>query len=470
MKSFLLFVSCICIGFGASAQTYFQKTFGDSLVIEQGQMVYQTASGSIYFFGSALEGIGGTSQVTMHKLAPNGQIIWKQIFTRTGNQFPLSMIFDNGIFVIVGENRNPTISNGNAFIMTIDTLGQALRYNEFGTLTENEALMSVQKTSDGGYITAGFVSAANGSGNDVLMLKFRTNLSIEWSATQPTLMNDVGQKAIELPNGNYFIACDQQQPTNNYNVYCQIYDANGIFLFDKVITSIYNGGSKNVILDSDSNIVIVGEMNNAASVTFDIYLVKLDVNTNLIWTTYITSHVDGDAGFGIIEPSPGNYVVSGYAYNPATQSQDAVLISTDTSGNVFNIKYYGGIGSEIVYTVFPSIYGGFLVSGFQYVGSDIQYYLIYDDLQLAVSTKEQGTNDMNLTLFPNPFSGKVFHLNRTVEEVTLRIFNVHGQLMEQSYLGEATDYYTFKNNLPDGNYFVNFQFKNYSKTILVLVE
>lgn len=453
-----------------TAQSYFQKTFGDSTISEKGQLIHQTDDGVIYFFGSSLEGLNGDAEIVLHKIAPDGEIISKQTFADTGDEYLLSMVYNNGVFIAVGEQHVAGTNDIDGLIMMIDTLGQVLNYQLLGTLSKTESLHGISKTSDGGYIVCGFVTARNNVANDFLTIKFNSDLSIAWESAKGSPLNDVGMKAIELPNGNFLASGDQHQLTGNYNVYCQMFDANGIFLFDKTIVSPYNGGSKNAMLDSNNDILIIGEMNNAASIEYDMYLIKLDMNANTIWTKYTTNDPGGDAGFCIIEPNIGDYVMTGYGWNPITQNQDIIIVSTDTSGHIIDTKYYGGMNPDIGYTIVPSINGGFLVAGFIGMNNDAQNYLIYDDLQVAVATKPNSKLENNLTIFPNPITEQVFNFNTPIENVKIAIYNSNGMLIEQTYFDEPMEQYYLKNKLPSGKYFVNFQFERYSKTILIIIQ
>lgn len=469
----LIFLNLLCllISSNATAQDYFQKTFGDSTITEQGQLVYQTPDGTIYYFGSGLEGINNSAEITMHKLNANGDILSKTVFAdNNGSEYAFSMVYNNGVFVIVGEQQATGSNDINGLIMMIDTLGQVLNYQLIGSTFRTESYHGITKASDGGYIVCGFISGGSGSGNDFLTVKFNPDLTIAWSTEEGTIMNEVGMKSVELPNGNIISVGDQQQfLNNNYNVYCQIFDANGNFIYSKTIYESYNGGSKTAMVDSNNDVLILGEMNNAASIEFDAYLIKLDENTNIIWTKFLTNDPGSDAGFGIIEPNIGDYVICGYGTNPITNNQDLMLLSTDTSGNVVERKYYGSPSPDIAYTVCPSVNGGFLLSGFVHVGNDAQYFLVYDELQVAVNTNEEKKDFENFTIFPNPLMQQTLHFSKPLEDVNLSIFNQNGQLVENRLLRQATTEYNVMATLSSGIYFIHFEFENYTKTVQIVV-
>lgn len=469
-RAILLLFFFVSLRFSSAAQSYFQNVFGDSTVSEKGQLIYQTNNGTIYLFGSGLEGVNDDAEITLHKLSADGQVISKQLYADTGDEYLFSMVYNNGVFVIVGEQHIAGTNDIDGLIMMVDTAGQVLNYQLLGTASKTESLHGISQTSDGGYIVCGFVTGRNNVGNDFLTIKFNADLSIAWQKAKGSPLNDVGMKTVELPNGNFLSSGDQHQASGNYNVYCQLFDPNGTFLFDKTVTTPYNGGSKNALLDSDNNVLIIGEMNNAASIEYDMYLVKMDINANVIWTKYTTTSLGGDAGFCVIEPNVGDYIMTGYGTNPITQNQDIIIVSTDTSGNIIDTKYYGGSDPDLGYTVVPSVNGGFIIGGFVAVNSDAQYCVIYDNLNVAVSTQEISSNEENLLIYPNPVTQQVLRFNTAIEQVNITIYNTNGVLIEQRYFDQTIKEYHLKNDLPLGNYFINFQFEKYSKTIQIIIQ
>ena len=470
MKNLLLIITILMLSNISNAQNYYQKIFGDSLVFEKGQLIHQTDNGTIYLIGHAFEGANNTAEITMHKMKADGEIIWKQTFINPDNDYIFSMVYENGIFVLAGEHQTQNTSNIDALLMTVDTLGQFLTYQTFGALNKVESFHSVAKTSDNGYILGGFATGNFGSGNDFYLMKLDNNFNFEWQQIRGSYINEVGMKAVEMVDGNFVIVGDQAQQTGNYNVYCQFFAPDGTYIKDLRVQSQYNGGSKTAILDDDNNIVIIGEMTTAASIEFDFYMIKLDSNGDLLWTSYLTDHIGGDAGFSLLQINSNNYIAVGYGRNPVTNNQDIVLISADTSGTVVDRKYFGGIGSEIGYTVTPSIHGGFLISGFTNVSSDFQYFLIYDNVQLAVSTNTNSVVENKISVFPNPVIEQVFHFSTPIEKVKIGIYAFNGQLIEARDVNQSIDEYHLQNHLPIGNYFVNLQFENYSKTIQIIIK
>ncbi len=89
-------------------------------------------------------------------------------------------------------------------------------------------------------------------------------------------------------------------------------------------------GAKSVIQAGDGNYVLAGYTKSYGAGGFDMYLVKVDSDGNLLWNrTYGGSQDDG--ANCIVQTSDGGYVLAGYT-NSGVQSQNAWLVKTDSSG------------------------------------------------------------------------------------------------------------------------------------------
>ncbi len=114
-----------------------------------------------------------------------------------------------------------------------------------------------------------------------------------------------------------------------------------------------------VILDSDSNFVIVGETEDDATGDFDIWLLKFDGGGDTLWTaTYGTPQ--HDAGLSVAETPDGGYIIAGYTGDLGTEQ--AYFVKTDGGGEMIWARTYSNM--TIVNEVCNVEAGGFIATGF----------------------------------------------------------------------------------------------------------
>lgn len=134
--------------------------------------------------------------------------------------------------------------------------------------------------------------------------------------------------------------------------------------------------ARSVIPTLDGNFLVFG---NTSSINGDItdktfevsdyWLLKLDLNGNVIWSkTYGGS--DEDVGQQVIQTSDGGYAIVGYSKSndiDASNNEgqhDNWILKLDNNGNVLWEKSFGFAGHDHAYSVIETNDGGFFMTGF----------------------------------------------------------------------------------------------------------
>jgi uncharacterized repeat protein (TIGR01451 family) len=204
--------------------------------------------------------------------------------------------------------------------------------NKFGG-TGIDRAYSIQATSDGGYIMAGFTTSNDGSvtGNhspgvaDVWLLKLDGARNIQWQKCFGGAGADTAYAVLETPDNGFIVA--------------------GV--------SSSSGGD------------LTG--NNGLS---DAWVFRTDNAGNLIWQKNIGG-VMHEAFKGIVFNSDSSYTLTGYTSSPSVTDNpwkggaDLWLHRVDGStGNPIWSKGYGGTADEQGYSVTRTVGNGYLVAGF----------------------------------------------------------------------------------------------------------
>lgn len=117
-----------------------------------------------------------------------------------------------------------------------------------------------------------------------------------------------------------------------------------------------------VISASHGGLLICGYTTSSGAGGKDMYIVKTDINGNVLWSkTY------GGAGLdiarSIVETGDGHYLIFGYTESYDVGKGDMYLIKTDTSGNVCWLKTYGGTNAEMGRKIRLAADGNYLLLG-----------------------------------------------------------------------------------------------------------
>jgi hypothetical protein len=110
-------------------------------------------------------------------------------------------------------------------------------------------------------------------------------------------------------------------------------------------------------------------------------LIKTNAQGDTLWTK--KSVTGSETIYCIRQTGDGGYIASGSYYNASSNEEDALLVKTDSIGNVLWAKKYGGIYNDDAFTVQQTIDGGYVLLGssasFGTGNTDFDIYMIKTD-------------------------------------------------------------------------------------------
>lgn len=418
---------CLFLNIMTNVHAQVELIFGDTLVNEKAIATYPMADGSFWVVGFTNTGTNGGADVTLIRVDSLGNtMVPIRYFGGSENDYPNNMIYKGGKLIIAGETHNILTSDIDGFILIVDTLGIFESFETYGQTGQTEQFFDIKATQDGGFVVSGFASLPNRIGNDFLISKFDNKNYFDWMQVHDLGGNDIGMVAIEKPQGGYLLVGDQLQPAGNYNVAIVGCDASGNMLWDTVVANPYNGGCKQALI-YDNQLIIVGEMGTATSTAFDPYLIRADLQGNVLWQGTIPKTNNGDAIFDLVVKSLNEIFVTGYMYNNAMQGTDLFVMEIDSIGGIKNERYYGGTSFDMGIDIQVRNDGRFIISGFTNRQASDQYYIIYDSFSpnTAISTLPLLQNE--LLVYPNP-SNDYIYLSSTIHFQQVEIVDKLGRV------------------------------------------
>jgi hypothetical protein len=210
----------------SSGDTLWTRTYGGTNE-EMGYSVRRTLdSGYVVAGYTASFGAGG-SDVYLVKTDTIGDTMWTRTYGGIGNEigFSVQQTSDSG-YIIAGYTASFGSGNGDVYLIKTDTIGDTMWTRTYGGVNEDMGY-SVRQTPDGGYIVAG-KTASFGSGNsDVYLIKTNASGDIVWTRTWGGSGVDFANSVEQTSDGGYIIAGYTAPPTGTGDVYLIKTDANG---------------------------------------------------------------------------------------------------------------------------------------------------------------------------------------------------------------------------------------------------
>lgn len=435
LKWHIKFIFCFILFhcFNVKSQSINALTFGTTGISQTGAGGTKLLNGDIIVAGNA-EVLPGNSDFSISKLGATGQFKWTNYLGTTNNDLCSMMDYDgSGKVYLCGTSfSNQNYNSG--LVICFDTAGNSLWQQSYSLPNSSISLKGIERTSNG-LMLVGNYSDPSSIGNDIIMLMTDSLGTIQHYHIygDPTI-NEVASGMTMVGDTLALIACDKFVGNSRYNAAVLACDSSGMQLWETTLTSRFNSGSKNLMLDKFNNVIVVGETETDSSLQFDIQISKLDLLGNLFWIRSITGSNFSDAGFAVCNSSTSNYAITGFFFDTVSSAKKIMLLETDTSGSLVQLQLYGNSAAGLGMSIEPN------GNSYLIVGSDLSnglYQVVFDSLSLNTSITETFETG-EIKVYPNPFKNQlVIEIGHSAgSQITgIELFDLFGhQLFEQNFI------------------------------------
>jgi gliding motility-associated-like protein len=250
-----------------------------------------------------------------------------------------------------------------------------------------ERLTSIQGTSDGGYIAAGYtlstdgdVSGKHGS-DDAWVVKLNSSGDLQWQKALGGNLDDWGTSIQPTADGGYigvgYTRSTDGDVIGNHGSYdCWVYKLNstGLLQWQKALGGTGSDYAYAIQATSDGGYIVAGStQSNDGNVignhgSYDGWIVKLNASGNLIWQNALGGTND-DYAYNIKQTTDGGYIIAGTTYSNDGNVMnnhggwDAWIVKLNGSGALQWQKTLGGTDDEAANAIQQTSDGGFIVAG-----------------------------------------------------------------------------------------------------------
>jgi len=291
-----------------------------------------------------------------------GDTLWTRTHGGRGGQYGRSVQqTSDGGYIIAGRT---TFGAGSydVYLLRTDSSGDTLWTRTYGG-SESDEGYSVRQISDGGYIIAGVTESFGAGLSDVYVLKTDSSGDTLWARTYGGSREDRSYSVQQTSDGGYIIA----GYTNSFgvgltDVYLVKIDSSGDTLWTRTYGGRASDWGYSAQQTSDGGYIIAGRTESFGAGLSGVYLVKTDSSGDTLWTrTYGGS--DYDVGYSVRQTPEGGYIIAGVTHSFGAGSGDVYLLKTDSSGDTLWTRTYGGSSDDRGYSVQRTSNGGYIIAG-----------------------------------------------------------------------------------------------------------
>ena len=272
--------------------------------------------------------------------------MWAKLFGGTNDDVGLSVQETvTGGFVMTGWTKSFGAKDEDFFLLKVDNMGTLIWAR---TLAEGSEVkgVSVQKTSDGGFVIAGDTQSSGAGSYDFFLTKLDSTGKLLWAETLGGTSDDLGRSVQETADKGFIIV---GYTAGNGGVLIAKVDTLGTLLWAQTLRGAGNGRSYPIQKTIDDGFIIVGYTGSFKSGGPDVFLAKVSGEGMLFWAKAFGGRYD-NYGESVQKTSDGGFVIVGYADCLGTGVRNILLAKVNANGGVSNCSIMQDITDLVTMT------------------------------------------------------------------------------------------------------------------------
>lgn len=328
--------------------------------------------------GYIVAGYNGDFNGYVAKLDSNGNLIWTKLYGEE-NYCLINCIeqTSDGGFIMAGYHLGFGDFYSDFYVAKLDSNGNlSPSWPKIfdGGFGRDDELRSIKQTLDGGYIMTGYTTRQDDT-TDIYVIKFDANGNID--SPWPKVFDggdhgdDGGHSIQPTSDGGYILAGYTTLPDDTTNIYVAKLNANGTMATSW--PKKFDGGDQDsdeaysIQQTQDGGYILAG-YTTLSDYTSDIYVAKLEANGTMAasWPKKIDGgSQDYDLAYSIQQTTDGGYILAGYTTNSEFWNRDFFMVKLTDSGSVDWKKIIGETNyDDEAKSIQQTLEGGYIAAGY----------------------------------------------------------------------------------------------------------
>jgi len=383
--------------------------------------IQQTSDGGYIVAGITYSFGAGNTDIWILKLFSTGAIEWQRTYGGSEDDWAHSIQqTSDGGYIVVGFTCSFGFVWEEVWVLKLYSDGSIEWQRTYGG-SYNDAAYFILQTSDGGYIVAGETQSYGAGNTDIWILKLYSDGSIEWQRTYGGSYNDAARSIQQTSDGSYIVAGYTESFGPSIDIWILKLNSNGTTIEWQ---HSYGGSdyeqARSIRQTIDGGYVVVGDTLSFGAGIEDIWILKLNPDgTTIEWQrTYGGSN--NERAYSILQTSDEGYVVAGQTYSFGSIG-DFLILRLYSDGDIDpSCGFIGTSTATIIDTSISPMDTSITPQDTDIIPEDTDCSIQETDAVanllceapkyiLTISTTERGTT--------NPAPGTYTHYNRTEVQI-----------------------------------------------------
>jgi len=365
LKNFIIFIFIVLLLQFSAVKVYptWFKHYGGTHN-DESYSIQQTSDGGYIVAGYTLSYTYGGYDFAIYKLGSDGNKIWFKHYGGTGSDMAYSIQqTSDGGYIVAGYTNSYTHGSYDFAIYRLNSNGNKVWFKHYGGTLDDYG-KSIQQTSDGGYIVAGYTYSYTYGSDDIAIYKLNSSGNKVWFKHYGGTNNDRGYSIQQTSDGGYIVAGETESYTyGNYDFAIYKLNSSGNKVWFKHYGGVNSDYGKSIQQTSDGGYIVAGYTYSYTYGFDDIAIYKLNSSGNKVWFKHYGG-TDWDRGYSIQQTSDGGYIFAGYTKSYSYGGSDFAIYKLNSSGNKVWFKHYGGTSGDKGKSIQQTSDGGYIVAGY----------------------------------------------------------------------------------------------------------
>ena len=186
---------------------YWAKTYGGT-GFDFAYSIQETSDGGYIVAGSTASFGAGSDDFWVLKLYSNGNVAWQKTYGGADYDYAYSIQqTSDGGYIVAGETWSFGAGSRDFWVLKLYSNGNVAWQKTYGGINADDVAFSIRQTQEGGYIVAGRTDSSLGAGkDDVWVLKLDANGNVTWQKTYGGGNWDYAYSIQQTSEGGYIVA------------------------------------------------------------------------------------------------------------------------------------------------------------------------------------------------------------------------------------------------------------------------